>query len=250
MAFEPVKFFMTPGNVNKPVALFLFGGWLALNVAAAIYNADLGISFQGLLALLLVLSLVVGALAILPRLPKVLLGWLMVILFAGWLVVVFVQVATSSGFTPPLAPVNCLLGPLGSDCNRSLSIEANTSGIAPLPPVVVPPPSFLDVSAAKVFVQFAGFVRQDVVAISTALAKDGWNIQGADQGGERLSAAAGLNEVRFFHSEDAGLANELASALKAKMAAEGRGIVVKDLSGLPEFAAKAPKGLLEIWISK
>ena len=69
MAFEPVKFFMTPGNVNKPVALFLFGGWLALAVVAAIYKGDLGISFQGLLALLLVLSLVVGALAILPRLP-------------------------------------------------------------------------------------------------------------------------------------------------------------------------------------
>ena len=248
MAFEPVKFFMTPGNLNKPVAVFLFGGWLALAIVAAIYKEDLGISFQGLLVLLVVLSLVVGALAILPRLANLLLGWLLVLLFAAWLTVVVVQVATSSLYAPPLATVNCLLGPLGSECNSALSINAKTSAIAPLPPVMAPPARTPDLSKAKVFVQFAGFVREDVVAISTALANDGWNVQGANQGGERLSAAAGLHEVRFFHSEDAGLANALASAVSAKMAGS-REIVVKDLSNL-SIAAKVPPGQFEIWISK
>ena len=248
MAFEPVKFFMTPGNVNKPVALFLFGGWLALAIVAAIYKEDLGISFQGLLVLLVVLSLVVGALAILPRLANLLLGWLLVLLFAAWLTVVVVQVATSSLYAPPLATVNCLLGPLGSECNSALSINAKTSAIAPLPPVMAPPARTPDLSKAKVFVQFAGFVRADVVTISTALVNDGWNVQGASQGGERLSAAANLHEVRFFHSEDARLANALASAVSAEIAGN-REILVKDLSNL-SIASQVPLGQLEIWISK
>ena len=57
-----------------------------------------------------------------------------------------------------------------------------------------------------------------------------------------------MHEVRFFHSEDARLANALASAVSAEIAGN-REILVKDLSNL-SIAAQVPLGQLEIWISK
>lgn len=109
---------------------------------------------------------------------------------------------------------------------------------------VAPPP--LELGAARVFVQFAGFNRDDVVVLAQALSGEGWQVEAADKGGERTGAADGLNEVRYFRADDRTLAEALALSVSAGLKGQPP-IVVKDLSGT-KFGQGEP-GLLEVWIS-
>ncbi|MFN3615137.1 MAG: hypothetical protein ACK4WC_11350, partial [Rubrimonas sp.] len=69
----------------------------------------------------------------------------------------------------------------------------------------------------------------------------GWRVEGADQGGERLSSAFGLNEVRYFNPEDAGAAAALAEAVAAALGGE-----VPQVRDFTRLAARP--GHLELWI--
>lgn len=105
----------------------------------------------------------------------------------------------------------------------------------------------LAVSPGPVFTQFAGSLqRERIVALAQALSDQGWEMQGADRGGERTAAAAGINEVRFFYPEDRQYAEALAKSIIgiADWVPEMR---VVDLSG----AGYQPvRGQLEIWTSR
>jgi hypothetical protein len=67
----------------------------------------------------------------------------------------------------------------------------------------------------KVFVQFAGVLRRDDVRDMMKNLHDvGWNVLGIDGGGQRTSAAAGYNEIRYGDSGDASAAQALAKAVQ------------------------------------
>lgn len=108
-------------------------------------------------------------------------------------------------------------------------------------------PPVLELGAARVFVQFAGFDREEVVALARSLATEGWRVEAADKGGERTGAADGLNEVRYFHADDRALAEALALSVSAALLGQPL-IAVKDLSGT-QFGQGEP-GLLEVWVSE
>ena len=107
-------------------------------------------------------------------------------------------------------------------------------------------PGSLRRSGHRVFVQFAGSIdRAAMIAFSRALQASGWNVQGADQGGERVGSAAGTNEVRYGPPADRSLAEELAAEASARrtprLSGPGlRAVAVPNITG----------GSLEIWLSR
>ena len=110
--------------------------------------------------------------------------------------------------------------------------------------VPVPAP---EVGPNKVYVQFAGsIVRNDLVENVSKLVEAGWNVQGANRGGERTSAAYRLNEVRFFRKEDEALANQLAINFADEVSWTDK---LKTVN-LSDAGYSTPKGYLEVWTSK
>jgi WD40 repeat protein len=97
-------------------------------------------------------------------------------------------------------------------------------------------------ASQKVFVQFAGALdRQAMITFALGLRDVGWNVQGADRGGERVAAAAGLNLIRYASPDDRAAAESLAGEVSRSSPA-GRNITV-------ELNRLVPAGTLEIWIS-
>ncbi|MEA2819477.1 MAG: hypothetical protein QOJ86_1481 [Bradyrhizobium sp.] len=129
----------------------------------------------------------------------------------------------------------------------ALDRAADKAYIPPVAPSSIPPP--LPPSAPykpadfKVFVQFAGLLRrEDVVALSQKLASAGWNVQGRDRGGERTTAAAGYNEVRYSSADSENAARALARAVQeANLVSKPIGVARND---------SIPPRDLEVWISR
>ncbi|MEP3783203.1 MULTISPECIES: hypothetical protein [Paracoccaceae] len=102
-----------------------------------------------------------------------------------------------------------------------------------------------DISAnsPKVYIQFAGDItRTSMRLLARDLVSLGWKVQGSDAGGERTSAASGLNQIRYFSKLDAPKAQQLANDLGQFWDEE---ISTKDFSR----AYPNANGQLEIWIS-
>lgn len=89
-----------------------------------------------------------------------------------------------------------------------------------------------------VYIQFAGFQRAQIAALNRGLRNAGWTVQG--QSGERLSKAAGLNEVRWSGSNEQA-AIDLKDAINAA-----------NLTSKPLRIRQADVGAtnLEVWISR
>jgi len=100
--------------------------------------------------------------------------------------------------------------------------------------------------SAEVFLLYAGYDREQTGALATALLAAGWNVQGAERGGDRHDAARGLNEVRFFHPDDLEAARHLAGLVSASL--PGRpGMALQDLSGTRHAQPAGTR--FEVWIS-
>jgi len=91
----------------------------------------------------------------------------------------------------------------------------------------------------KVFIQFAGLTRESIKELNAALKKSGWKVQ--SDSGERILAAAGLNEVRYRNSGDKDSAEALANAITASRLTTAP-VTIKQLSIIGP-------GSLEVWIS-
>jgi hypothetical protein len=167
--------------------------------------------------------------------------------------------AVTSNSCPRLATATCILSfHLASSCERSRpdagAAIGGVSGAADGPPVgsvfamglVVTDIQLTQGSDERVYIQFAGYTRDQIVELAGDLTAAGWRVEGADRGGERIAAAQGINEVRYFNAADA----ERAAALVADAAAWAPdvGLQIVDLSA-SAYAQAAP-GLLEIWISE
>ncbi|MTH60056.1 hypothetical protein [Paracoccus litorisediminis] len=160
--------------------------------------------------------------------------------------------AVSGNRIPFVMPANCLFElkrpgcPLSGVSNAQISAAPTVALVSAEAAVSMPEPNFMP-GAGPVFVQFAGALqRKEVADMALTLKARGWNIQGADKGGERTASAAGLNEVRYFHPADKPAAEALASALAASANWVTGEIAIKDLSAA---GLAASKGQLEIWTS-
>lgn len=166
----------------------------------------------------------------------------------------FAQFITNNRFTAiPRAP--CFYVPAALGC--PLSAVYTSADVAEAKPEVVEPDPTPDTSASPppsthvgpVYVHFAGsLAREDVKSVTDMLATLGWQVRDAARGGERIGTAAGLNEVRFFRTEDKEAAEQLASTYTMLANwTEGQALTVRDLSNA---SFKARPGLLEVWTSR
>jgi hypothetical protein len=101
-------------------------------------------------------------------------------------------------------------------------------------------------TATRVFVQFTGNIeRTDSTGLSLGLAALGWQVEGADQGGELVPKGPDRNEVRFFHDADQAAAVALAQSLFALN--PDILVAVRDFTRLGTYA---PDGQLEVWLDQ
>ncbi|HWU65005.1 MAG TPA: hypothetical protein VN112_23540 [Ensifer sp.] len=143
-----------------------------------------------------------------------------------------------------LPPAYCMIRPLercqdvaaGLAEKNKAELEAKTD----IPPVIETRSTTVDPSKYTVYTQFAGLItRESIIAFNKSLQAGGWKIP--DVKGERLSQAAGLNEVRYRNDADRPAAQALADALTvSKMTSRPVGVAQLDVI-LPNK--------LEIWIS-
>ncbi len=102
-------------------------------------------------------------------------------------------------------------------------------------------------ASSTVYVQFAGGKRSDIQLVSEVLRKEGWRIPSE----ERVGAAAGKSEIRYYHESDKGAADLLAANLTdAVVSIEStavKKVAVKKLNA-NDFATPPVKGILEVWL--
>lgn len=102
-------------------------------------------------------------------------------------------------------------------------------------------------STPIVYIQFSGsFTRDSIIKLAEELSLSGWDVKGKEQGGEQLSSAFGLSEVRYFHSDDEAFARSLAREITGL----NTGAHEVGLRNLSNSGLKAHEGQLEVWISK
>jgi hypothetical protein len=96
-----------------------------------------------------------------------------------------------------------------------------------------------------IFFQFAGEItRERAQAILKGLAKEGYDAPGE----ERVAAAAGLHEIRYFFEEDRDRAVQAAGDVNNVLAALGYRAEVT-IKSFADFASAKPRpGVLELWL--
>ena len=112
----------------------------------------------------------------------------------------------------------------------------------PFPQIAETTPPSVNTTQYLVYVQFAGYDRPKIVSLADALAKQNWNVQGRDHGGERTTNAAGLSEVRYHDAPQKAAADALAAAINAT------GILNTQVKAVA-VAAIQPT-VLEVWIGQ
>ena len=259
-------------SVNRDAAVLLLTGiavFAAISIVGAYkIDSETAIRVGGFLfafaVAATVLSVVVSDLRV-----RAVLGWFLVTMFIGWSVVLSIAILFQPG---PFPPVYCLIA-VGESCpdvGERIALS-QTRGIPVAPESVVSVGSTdatpvgqqdgtsvqpgdtitiatvgvetADANLPKqmVFVQWGGVMTRDSVrAMMQALAAQGWNMQGADGGGERTEKAFGYNEVRYAPG---------AKADAERLAAELQRF---NLTGKPIVAVESPAvdaGALEVWLS-
>jgi hypothetical protein len=197
-------------------ALFVGGGVLVAGVICAILADQLLGQKSG------------GAIA-------TILGWFVAAVF-----MVTVSLVISCAFFDTPKPLACLF-------NRSSCETVLAQGT----PAAVPPQATPAIEASmdratrasyRVFIQFADYRRETIIDLARQLAAQGWNVQGANEGGERKDAAKRLFEVRYRGDDERIAAEQLARELTAS-----------SLPGGPRTAVARPVRIirpntLEVWI--
>lgn len=248
-------------GINRQATMIAVGGFIVMALAIGLVQLadDDTLTFWRLLVAQVVLMVFMLVITQLPLLARRLVAWVVALCFASTVLAATVQSVTENRFRPPLALASCIISFYFADSCQSS--PANVSGMAPgligaafaqdsTDPAAVPALTGDALAKAqkqaRLFIQFAGYQRGEVVKLAMLLAENGWKVEGGDRGGERVTTAAGLNEVRYFNTEDAALAAALAETLQATQPATK--IKVQDLSA--SNYGKAQPGLLEVWVSE
>ena len=285
MQIDPIALFESALKLDRRKSAFGFYGFLifALSIYLWNYISDVGIPFWAVPAYLLVFCVLIAGFTQINGVLKHVLSWAVVTLFFVWLSALITQVVTQSFFTPPLATAICMVKPFEDRCafiTAGAALQPMPPPVFPAPdasaaltpplapaiapdaaitrsvtlaprPPVAPEPVLVQATVPgsnQVFIQFAVLSRDDVVDAASRLTALGWNVQGAASGGERLSAATGLMEVRFFFAEDATGAALLAQNLQDSRPGRPQ-VGVRDLSGT-DLAKSVSPGHFEIWMSQ
>ncbi len=228
---------------------------MAAAIGIAQMSDDDTLTFWQLLVGLLGLIVIMMALTQLPLLARRVISWVLTACFSFVAITATGQAITFNA-CPRLASATCILSfHMAASCavSRPGAAETVTGAAEQVEPgsvfaagVLVRNIQFTQGTDERVYIQFAGYKRGWVVDLAGKLAGAGWQIEDANRGGERIAAAAGLNEVRFFNAADADRAAALATT--ASTLVTGSDFKVVDLSA-SSYGQPEP-GLLEIWVSE
>jgi hypothetical protein len=248
-------------GINRQATVIAAGGFVVMALAIGLVQLadDDTLTFWRLLVAEVVLMVFMLVITQLPLVARRMLAWVVALCFASTVVAATVQSVTENRFRPPLALASCIISfYFAESCNSSpATVSSAAPGLIgaafaqtttePAPVQALTGTALTEAQArTQLFIQFAGYPRSEVVTLATALKDSGWQVVGGDRGGERVTTAAGLNEVRYFNPEDAALAAALAETLHA--ADPAKPIKVQDLSA--SSYGKAQPGLLEVWVSE
>lgn len=261
MALNPISAVEMSLGINRTATKIAIGGFvvMALTIGVMQMLDDARLTFWQLLAGLIGLIVLMMALTVLPQLARRVIAWVLTVCFSFVAITATGQAITSNG-CPRLATATCILSfhlapgcvisrpgaAPGDGAMLQMAPGAAFAGALPKERLFLAQGTTAGPDGARVFIQFAGFPRDQIVKLAQSLLQEGWQVEGADRGGERIKAATGLNEVRFFHPGDADRAAKLAEA--AGVFAEGGRLEVVDLSA--SGYGQAEPGLLEVWISE
>lgn len=103
----------------------------------------------------------------------------------------------------------------------------------------------IDIKIGKrIYLQFNVLMDRDIARVlARRLVNIGWDVIGADKGGEQVDSDININEVRYYHAVDRTAAHFLAKNLQSLW---DRRVKVANFSN---SGLKASIGLIEIWIS-
>jgi hypothetical protein len=261
MSLDPITAIQSSLGINRTATKLTIGGFIVMAAVIGIMQMsdDDTLTFWQLLVGLLGLIVLMMALTQLPIVARRVIAWVLTACFSFIAITATGQAVTSNS-CPRLATATCILSfHLASSCERSRPdagprLGGAVSGAADGPEagsvfamgVVVTDIQFTQSSDERVYIQFAGYQREQIVELAGDLVAAGWRVEGADRGGERIKAAEGMNEIRYFNAADAERAAALAASAQAWAPATGFKVV--DLSA-SDYAQAAP-GLLEIWVSE
>lgn len=257
MALDPISAIQTSLGINRPATVLTIGGFVVMAAVIGIMQLldDDALTFWQLLVGLLGLMVIMMVLTVLPLLARRAIGWVLTACFSFIAITATGQAITFNA-CPRLASATCILSfHMAASCAVSRpgagglvtgALDQHDPGTVFASGVVLRNITFVQGTEERVFIQFAGYKRGWVVDLAGRLAEAGWRVEGGDRGGERIAAAAGLNEVRYFNPADAERAKALAEAVAA--AAPGTEATVVDLSA-SKYGQSRP-GLLEVWVSQ
>ena len=232
-------------ETDRQTGAFIFGG-LGLFAAIAIafsFGIDrdtaflMAAYFIGLTILLLLAVHIVSD----PQIKRVL-AWFLTSVFI--IIVLALLFASFVQDQRILNPPYCLVQ-FWRKCTvvEEAIADRTTSQVVQNSKAIPAPPRDVRAASYQVFVQFAGIIkRDDVQSMMKKLRDLGWNIQGIDRGGERTTAAAGLNVVRYGSPEDADAAAALAAAVQ-EISPSNAKIATEVSNGIKSKS-------LEVWISR
>jgi hypothetical protein len=261
MPLDPISAIQTSLGINRTATQLTIGGFVVMAAAIGIaqMSDDDTLTFWQLLVGLMGLIVIMMVLAQLPLVARRAIGWVLTACFSFVAITATGQAVTGNS-CPRLATATCILSfHMASSCERSRpdatgtiagtvsgAVDGLASGAVFAAGLVLTDIQFTQSSDERVYIQFAGYQRDQIVALAKALVAAGWRVEGADRGGERIAAAKGMNEVRYFNAADAERAAALVAATTAW--APDKRFQVIDLSA-SAYGQAAP-GLLEIWISE
>lgn len=252
-------------GINRQATKIALGGFVVMALAIGLVQLtdDDTLTFWRLLVAQVALMVFMLVITQLPLLARRLLAWVVALCFASTVVTATIQSVTENRFRPPLALASCIISfYFAESCQSSpatvsaagpglfgaaFAQDATGTGGPALTGEALTGEALTKAQGqARLFIQFAGYERAEVIKLAGFLATSGWRVEGGDRGGERVGTAAGLNEVRYFNPDDAALAQALADTLRK--VTPGKDIGLQDLSATSY--GKAEPGLLEVWVSE
>jgi hypothetical protein len=205
-------------KLNKPATVFVAGAAAVFVPIAALIQFKFG------LLTLIPYATVVIFIAILVTVftrrgavsgPALVLQWFTVVAFMAFcLGVVYVFLTNKP------APLPCLASPSSQECGLAKGAlekavvsknpesevaddqQLDQKSLPAVQPPAPPPTQQLAEETAEfaslpVYIQFSGYRRPQIVTMASRLSENGWAIQGADRGGQRLVEAKNFNEIRY-----------------------------------------------------
>lgn len=261
---DPLSSLQAVMKINRPAAQLLAGGFLVFAIAIGLSANFVDGPNPLLIALYLIgFSVVIMILTALPGMARTFLAWIVTGVLGAWMILVAGQVLSGNSI-PNVPTYRCLVVPFEAGCGtNNISSDALRAAPSIAVPIVeeaawpsVEPSALITMSSipdagepisanARVWLHYNGLTQAQMITLADELRSFGWKVQDK-KGGQVIPAAAGLAQVRYFHTEDEEAALALAQRISNYKLVPTQ-MSILDLSK-SKYQARVDPGHLEVWI--